>query len=215
MEEKDISQAVIGRLPRYFRYLGELKDKGVERISSQDLSELMKVTASQIRQDFNNFGGFGQQGYGYNVEYLYNEIGKILGLDKKHNFIIIGAGNLGQALGNYLNFERRGFIFKGIFDSNPRLEGKEVRGVKVMPMEKLDRFVKDNDIDIAVLTIPKAGAAEVAEKLVEDGVRAIWNFAHVDLNMPEGILVENVHLSDSLMKLSYNINRYMKEQGGI
>ena len=213
MEEKDISQAVIGRLPRYFRYLGELKDKGVERISSQDLSELMKVTASQIRQDFNNFGGFGQQGYGYNVEYLYNEIGKILGLDQKHNFIIVGAGNLGQALGNYLNFEKRGFIFRGIFDSNPQLEGKEVRGVKVMSMDKLDRFVRDNDIDIAVLTIPKTGAVEVAEKLVKDGVRAIWNFAHVDLNVPEGIQVENVHLSDSLMKLSYNINRYMKEQG--
>lgn len=215
MEEKDISQAVIGRLPRYFRYLGELKDKGVERISSQDLSELMKVTASQIRQDFNNFGGFGQQGYGYNVEYLYNEIGKILGLDKKHNFIIIGAGNLGQALGNYINFENRGFIFRGIFDSNPRLKGKEVRGVRVMPMEQLKQFIRDNDIDIAVLTIPKASAVQVAEELVKDGIRAIWNFAHVDLNVPEGIQVENVHLSDSLMKLSYNINRYMMEQGEI
>ncbi len=127
VEEKDISQAVIGRLPRYFRYLGELKDEGVERISSQDLSELMKVTASQIRQDFNNFGGFGQQGYGYNVEYLYNEIGKILGLDQQHNFIIVGAGNLGRALGNYMNFERRGFIFKGMFDQNPGLVGRYVR----------------------------------------------------------------------------------------
>ncbi len=184
LEEKEISQAVIGRLPRYFRYLGELKDEGIERISSQDLSELMKVTASQIRQDFNNFGGFGQQGYGYNVEYLYNEIGNILGLNRRHNFIIIGAGNLGQALGNYINFERRGFIFKGIFDANPKLAGREVRGVKVMPMEKL----------------------------VQNGVRAIWNFAHVDLNVPQGIQVENVHLSDSLMKLSYNISRYMKEQ---
>lgn len=215
MEEKEISQAVIGRLPRYFRYLGELKDEGVERISSQDLSELMKVTASQIRQDFNNFGGFGQQGYGYNVEYLYNEIGKILGLDQKHNFIIIGAGNLGQALGNYINFERRGFIFRGIFDLNPQLVGKDVRGVKVMPMEEMERFVQENDIDIAVLTIPKTSAVEVAEKLVQNGIRAIWNFAHVDLNVPEGIQVENVHLSDSLMKLSYNINRYMKERGEI
>ncbi len=210
MEEKEISQAVIGRLPRYFRYLGELKDEGVERISSQDLSELMKVTASQIRQDFNNFGGFGQQGYGYNVEYLYNEIGKILGLDKQHNFIIIGAGNLGRALGNYMNFERRGFIFKGMFDQNPELVGKDVRGIKVMSMDKLDRFVAENDIDIAVLTIPKTGAVGVAEQLVQNGIKAIWNFAHVDLNVPEGIQVENVHLSDSLMKLSYNINRYMK-----
>ena len=199
LEVKEISQAVIGRLPRYFRYLGELKDEGVERISSQELSGLMTVTASQIRQDFNNFGGFGQQGYGYNVESLYREIGKILGLDKQHNFVIIGAGNLGRALGNYMNFERRGFIFKGMFDANPELVGKDVRGVKVMPM------------DIAVLTIPKTSAVEVADKLVANGIRAIWNFAHVDLNVPEGIQVENVHLSDSLMKLSYNINRYSSD----
>ena len=211
MEVKEISQAVIGRLPRYFRYLGELKDEGVERISSQELSELMKVTASQIRQDFNNFGGFGQQGYGYNVEFLYNEIGKILGLDKKHNFIIVGAGNLGRALGNYMNFERRGFIFRGMFDRNPELIGNDVRGIKVMPMEELESYVRENDIDIAVLTIPKTGAVEVADKLAHNGIRAIWNFAHVDLNLPKEIQVENVHLSDSLMKLSYNINRYMQE----
>ncbi len=212
MEDKEISQAVIGRLPRYFRYLGELKDEGVERISSQELSGLMKVTASQIRQDFNNFGGFGQQGYGYNVEYLYQEIGKILGLDIQHNFIIIGAGNLGRALGNYLNFERRGFIFKGMFDRDPGLVGLDVRGVRVRPMEEMEGFIQEHQIDIAVLTIPKTSALGVAEKLVKNGIRAIWNFAHVDLNVPEGIQVENVHLSDSLMKLSYNINRYMKEQ---
>lgn len=211
MEEKGISQAVIGRLPRYFRYLGELKDEGVERISSQELSELMKVTASQIRQDLNNFGGFGQQGYGYNVEYLYHEIGKILGLDKKHHFIIIGAGNLGRALGNYINFERRGFIFSGIFDQDPELAGKEVRGIPVQPMESMERFIRENDIDIAVLAIPKTGAVAVAEKLVQNGIKAIWNFAHVDLNVPKNIQVENVHLSDSLMKLSYNINRYQQE----
>lgn len=213
MEEKGISQAVIGRLPRYFRYLGELRDRRVERISSQELSELMKVTASQIRQDLNNFGGFGQQGYGYNVEYLYQEIGKILGLDKKHHFIIIGAGNLGRALGNYINFERRGFIFSGMFDSNPDLVGMEVRGVRVQSMDNMERFVRENDIDIAVLTIPKGGAVGVAERLVQNGIKAIWNFAHVDLNVPEGIQVENVHLSDSLMKLSYNINRYEQEHG--
>ena len=203
LEVKEISQAVIGRLPRYFRYLGELKDEGVERISSQELSGLMK--------DFNNFGGFGQQGYGYNVESLYREIGKILGLDKQHNFVIIGAGNLGRALGNYMNFERRGFIFKGMFDANPELVGKDVRGVKVMPMDQLESFIRENDIDIAVLTIPKTSAVEVADKLVANGIRAIWNFAHVDLNVPEGIQVENVHLSDSLMKLSYNINRYSSD----
>jgi len=211
VEVKGISQAVVGRLPRYFRYLGELRDEGVERISSQELSELMKVTASQIRQDFNNFGGFGQQGYGYNVDFLYKEIGKILGLDIKHNFVIIGAGNLGRALGNYMNFERRGFIFKGMFDENPDLIGRDVRGVKVMPMEEMERFVRENDIDIAVLTIPKTSAIEVADRLVQNGIRAIWNFAHVDLNVPEGIQVENVHLSDSLMKLSYNISRCMKD----
>ncbi|MBQ4537027.1 MAG: redox-sensing transcriptional repressor Rex [Lachnospiraceae bacterium] len=211
MEEKEISQAVIGRLPRYFRYLGELRAEGVERISSQELSGLMKVTASQIRQDFNNFGGFGQQGYGYNVEYLYEEIGKILGLDKQHNFVIIGAGNLGRALGNYINFERRGFIFRGMFDQDESLVGQEVRGVKVMAMKDLETFVRENDIDIAVLTIPKTSAVEIVDKLVNNGIRAIWNFAHVDLNVPEGVQVENVHLSDSLMKLSYNINRYMKE----
>ena len=207
MEEKEISQAVIGRLPRYFRYLGELKDEGVERISSQDLSELMKVTASKIRQDFNNFGGFGQQGYGYNVEYLYTEIGKILGLDKQHNFIIIGAGNLGRALGNYLNFERRGFLFKGMFDSNPALVGQDVRGIRVMSMEEMENFVQQNEIDIAVLTIPKTSAVEVAERLVNNGVKAIWNFAHLDLELPDDVVVENVHLSDSLMQLSYNIVR--------
>ena len=212
MEEKEISQAVIGRLPRYFRYLEELKDEGVERISSQELSERMGVTASQIRQDFNNFGGFGQQGYGYNVEYLCDEIGRILGLDRQHNFIIVGAGNLGRALGNYMNFERRGFIFRGMFDKNPELVGRDVRGVKVMPMERLDSFVRENDIDIAVLTIPKTGAVEVAEQLVKNGIKAIWNFAHVDLNVPKGIQVENVHLSDSLMKLSYNLGRYENER---
>lgn len=211
MENKEISQAVIGRLPRYFRYLGELKDEGIERISSQELSTIMKVTASQIRQDFNNFGGFGQQGYGYKVEYLYEEIGKILGMDKKHNLIIIGAGNLGQALANYMNFERRGFLFKGIFDNNPALFGKRIRDMEVRSMEEMEHFVKENDIDIAVLTIPKTSALAVARQLTDLGIKGIWNFAHLDLNLPERIQVENVHLSDSLMKLSYNINRYETE----
>ena len=211
MENKEISQAVISRLPRYFRYLGELKDEGIERISSQELSDIMKVTASQIRQDFNNFGGFGQQGYGYKVEYLYEEIGKILGLDKKHNIIIVGAGNLGQALANYVNFERRGFLFKGMFDKNPALYGKKIRDMEVRPMEEMSAFVRENNIDIAVLTIPKTSAVAVAEQLVKEGIKGIWNFAHVDLNVPKEIQVENVHLSDSLMKLTYNINRYESE----
>ena len=204
--EKEISQAVIGRLPRYFRYLGELKDEGIERVSSQELSDIMSVTASQIRQDLNNFGGFGQQGYGYNVGYLYEEIGKILGLDKEHNLIIIGAGHLGQALVNYMNFERRGFIFRGIFDNNSSICGKQIRNITVRPMHEMEQFVRDNDIDIAVLTIPKTGAVAVAEQLVSYGIKGIWNFAHVDLRVPKEIKVENVHLSDLLMKLSYNLS---------
>ena len=211
MEDRGISQAVIRRLPRYYRYLGELLENGVERISSNDLSKRMKVTASQIRQDLNNFGGFGQQGYGYNVKYLYTEIGKILGLEEDHNIIIIGAGNLVQALANYAAFEKRGFILKGIFDVNPRLEGVSIRGVPIRMMDGLKTFVQENDVEIAVLTIPKDKAIEVANMLVENGVRAIWNFAHTDLNLPEYVIVENVHLSESLMQLSYNISRYNEE----
>jgi redox-sensing transcriptional repressor len=208
MAEKEISQAVISRLPRYFRYLGELKEKGVERISSQELSSIMKVTASQIRQDFNNFGGFGQQGYGYNVSYLYEEISKILGIDKQHSLVIIGAGHLGKAIAGYTNFTRRGFVFKGAFDRNPDLYGTKIRDVEVRPIEEMESFVKENGIEIAVLTIPKDQAVPVAHRLVNCGIKAIWNFAHVDLDVPDNIQVENVHLSDSLMKLSYNINRY-------
>ena len=214
VEDRQISQAVIRRLPRYYRYLGDLLDKGVERISSNDLSKRMNVTASQIRQDLNNFGGFGQQGYGYNVRYLYDEIGKILGLDQTHNIIIIGAGNLGQALANYAAFEKRGFILKGIFDVNPRLEGMTIRDVPIRMMDELKDFVQENDVEIAVLTIPKDKAIDVAKVLVDNGVRAIWNFAHTDLNLPEHIIVENVHLSESLMQLSYNISRYNDEHKG-
>ena len=212
VQDKMISQAVISRLPRYFRYLGELKNEGIERISSQELSARMQVTASQIRQDFNHFGGFGQQGYGYNVNYLYSEIANILGLNEEHNLIIIGAGHLGQALVNYMNFERRGFIFRGIFDNNPALWGTTIRGIEVMPMDRIEQFVRENAVDIAVLSIPKDGAVSVANDLVRFGIKAIWNFAHVDLNVPKEIRVENVHLSDSLMKLSYNIHRYEKEK---
>ena len=208
VEEREISRAVIRRLPRYYRYLGELLENGVERISSNDLSKRMKVTASQIRQDLNNFGGFGQQGYGYNVKYLYTEIGKILGLEEDHN--IIGAGNLGQALANYAAFENRGFILKGIFDVNPRLQGVSIRGVPIRMMDDLKAFVQNNNIDIAVLTVPKEQAVPMAERLANCGIKAIWNFAHVDLDVPESVQVENVHLSDSLMKLSYNITRYEK-----
>ncbi len=203
----NISQAVIKRLPRYYRYLGELADEGVDRISSRELSELMHVTASQIRQDLNHFGGFGQQGYGYNVRNLYDEIGKILGLDKNHKLVVIGAGHLGQALSNYVNFERRGFHILGIFDRDPKLVGMKIRGVAVSPMDELESFIQGNDIDIAVLTIPKTSAVEVAQTLVRCNIRAIWNFAHVDLEVPDNVIVENVHLSESLMTLSYNLRR--------
>ena len=211
MEQRKISRAVISRLPRYYRYLGDLLEAGVERISSSDLSKKMHVTASQIRQDLNNFGGFGQQGYGYNVKYLYTEIGKILGLDRSHNFIIIGAGNLGQALANYASFERSGFILKSLFDVHPRLEGVTIRGIPVRMVDELEDFLKNNDIEIAALTLPKSKAIEVADILVDNGVKGIWNFAHTDLSLPKDVVVENVHLSDTLMKLSYNLCQQDKE----
>ena len=211
METRKISQAVIRRLPRYYRYLGELLEDGVERISSNDLSKRMKLTASQIRQDLNNFGGFGQQGYGYNVKYLHTEIGKILGLENKHNFIIVGAGNLGQALEKYSHFENQGFIMKGIFDVNPTLRGMSIRDVPVRMMSEMKDFIKENNIEIAVLTIPKECAIDVAKDLVDAGIQAIWNFAHVDLNVPDNVIVESVHLSESLMRLSYNISRYNED----
>ena len=196
MERKEISKAVISRLPRYYRYLGELIEEGVERISSNELSN---------RQDLNNFGGFGQQGYGYNVKYLYSEIAKILGIDQQHNLIIIGAGNLGQAIANYTNFERRGFVIKGMFDINPKLIGLVIRGIEIRSVDDLESFIKENEIQIAALTIPKTKAPEIADRLVAAGIKAIWNFAHTDLVVPEDVVVENVHLSESLMRLSYRV----------
>lgn len=212
MEAKQISKAVIKRLPRYYRYLGELLEDNVERISSNDLSKKMRVTASQIRQDLNNFGGFGQQGYGYNVKYLYTEIGKILGLDIVHPMIIVGAGNLGQALANYVEFEKRGFKLVGIFDVNPVLEGIAVRGIEIQMISDLPFFMKENNIEIAILTLPKNKARDMAEILIENGIKAIWNFAHIDLDTPDDVIVENVHLSESLMTLSYNLSQYRQEQ---
>ena len=211
MEAKDISQAVIGRLPRYLRYLADLKDEGVERISSQELSKRMKVTASQIRQDLNHFGGFGQQGYGYNVEYLYVEIAKILGLDMQQYLVIIGAGNLGQALANY-DFDRIGFKVIGIFDVNPRLEGLAVRGVEIRLMDELEAFIKSHEIHVVTLTVPKKQARSIAHNLEEWGVRAIWNFAPTDLQVSEEVCVKNVHLDESLMTLSYNFRNRGKEK---
>lgn len=208
--EHKISKAVIKRLPRYYRHLSELLEMNVERISSDELSKRMKVTASQIRQDLNQFGGFGQQGYGYNVRYLYEEIAKILGLDHTYNVIIIGAGNLGRAIANYGNFEKRGFKVVGIFDINKELKGLEVRGIKVSHLDELEDFINEQQVDIAALTIPKAEAVKQADRLVKLGVKAFWNFAHTDLNVPSDVLVESVHLSESLMRISYNLKNARK-----
>ena len=205
MESKNISPAVIKRLPRYYRYLGDLLKSGIDRISSKELSERMKVTASQIRQDLNNFGGFGQQGYGYNVEYLYNEIAKILGLDKDYNLIIVGAGNLGTAITNYTDFAKRGFYVKQVFDIKPELIGKKIGDIEILGMDSLPDYIKNNQVDIAAITVPKEMATETAAKLVKCGIKAIWNFAPVDLRLPKDVIVETIHLSDTLMRLSYSL----------
>ncbi len=212
-EQNTISNAVIKRLPRYYRHLGELMEQGVERISSGELSKHMNVTASQIRQDLNHFGGFGQQGYGYNVAFLRQEIGKILGLDKQYKVIIIGAGNLGRALANYTNFEKTGFMIAGIFDSNPELKGTKIRGIGVQSMKDLPDFLLKQKVDIAAITVPRDAAREVADELVKSGISAIWNFAHTDLQVPDHVIVESVHLSESLMRISYNL-RVKEESTG-
>lgn len=204
-KEKKISKAIIQRLPRYYRYLGELISIGVDRISSGDFSKLMGVTASQIRQDLNNFGGFGQQGYGYNVRNLYEEIGKILGIDRVHNIIVIGAGNFGKALAGYSDFEKRGFRIKALFDHDSEKVGKVYSGIETLPMERLKDYIKENNIEIAALTVPKDAAIELAVILKDTGIKGIWNFAHTDLEVPDSIVVENVHLSESIMRLSYNM----------
>ena len=205
MESKNISPAVIKRLPRYYRYLGDLLKSGIDRISSKELSERMQVTASQIRQDLNNFGGFGQQGYGYNVEYLYNEIAKILGLDKDYNLIIVGAGNLGTAITNYTDFAKRGFYVKQVFDIKPELIGKKIGDIEILGMDSLPDYIKNNQVDIAAITVPKEMATETEAKLVKCGIKAIWNFAPVDLRLPKDVIVETIHLSDTLMRLSYSL----------
>ena len=205
MNEINISKAIIRRLPRYYRYLEEMKSEGIERISSGELSERMKVTASQIRQDLNHFGGFGQQGYGYKVNYLYEEIGKILGLDRVNRLILIGAGNLGTALANYTNYRNRGFMIEAIFDRDPSKVGTRVHDIPVYSIDELEAYLSENSIDIATITIPKEEAVKVAKRLTDAGVRAIWNFAHTDLPVPDDVAVENVHLSESLMSLSYKL----------
>ena len=205
MPEKVVSQAVIKRLPRYYRYLGELLEKQVYKISSKSLSQKMGTTASQIRQDLNCFGGFGQQGYGYNVELLYKKIGAILGLDRGYKTIIIGAGHLGHALATRSNFEKRGFKMIGIFDSDPKKAGTEIGKMIVSDYKDLPKFIEEYKPDIAILTIPKTAVDRVAADVINLGIKGIWNFSNGELKVPEGFAVENVHLSDSLMTLSYKL----------
>nr|WP_330372613.1 redox-sensing transcriptional repressor Rex [Oribacterium sp. P6A1] len=212
MAKKEISQAVIQRLPRYYRYLEDLMDQGIERISSSELSKRMKLTASQIRQDLNNFGGFGQQGYGYNIKNLHDEIAKILNIDNEHEMIIVGAGHLGQALANYTNFRKRGFIVKAIFDKDPSIVGKKVGDIEIQSMESMDEIIKSSNIKMAAVCIPKNAAIKVVEQLINDGIVGIWNFAHVDLDVPENIVIENVHLSESLMRLSYRMGESLNAE---
>ncbi len=201
-----ISNAVIKRLPRYRRYLKELSKKGVEKISSKELSNLIGYTASQIRQDLNNFGGFGQQGYGYSVDGLYNEISTILGLDQEYKMVIVGAGNLGQAIAKYTRFYKSGFKICGIFDIDKKLIGTELNGIEISDYEGLVEFTEENQIDIGIICVSKHSAQEVADKLSFAGVRGIWNFAPIDLEVPNRIAVENVHLSDSIHSLAYHMN---------
>ena len=202
---KKVSVEVVKRLPRYYRYLKALIDEGIVRISSQALGKKMNVTASQIRQDLNCFGGFGQQGYGYNVEALYNSIGEILGLHNGHKIIIIGAGHLGQALINYKSFEKRGFKIVGVFDVKDDLVGENLGGYEVLHMDTVGDFIKENNPDIAVLAIPKATANDVAKQLVGFGIKGFMNFCYVDIDVPDDVCVENIHLSDTLMTLSYRL----------
>lgn len=203
MAEKNISMAVIRRLPKYHRYLGDLLDKDVQRISSKELSDIIGFTASQIRQDLNNFGDFGQQGYGYNVKELYKQISLILGLDKDYTGIIIGAGNLGQAIANYNRFSELGLSIECIFDANPKLVGMRIRDVEIKDIDTLSEFLQDNSVDIGIICVPRINAQKVCDMLVKGGIKGIWNFAPVDLVVPNDVKVENVHLSESLLTLVY------------
>ena len=183
-----------------------MEKNGIQRISSRELSDKMGLTASQIRQDFNCFGGFGQQGYGYNVSELCNEIRKILGLHKNYNVIIAGAGNLGQALANYVGFEREGFHIKAMFDVNPRLIGMSIRGIQILDIDAMKDFIIKNDVHVGIVCVPKDKAQEVTDQMVECGIKSIWNFAPVDVETPDDVAVENVHLSDTLYTLAYKMN---------
>ena len=202
-KKKNVSMAVIKRLPKYHRYLKELMRNDVDRISSKELGEKIGFTASQIRQDLNNFGDFGQQGYGYNVKELYKQISLILGLDKEYTGVIIGAGNLGQAIANYNRFSESGLSIECIFDANPKLVGMRIRDIEIRDIDTLAEFLQENNVDIGIICVPRINAQKVSDMLVKGGIKGIWNFAPVDLVVPEDVKVENVHLSESLLTLVY------------
>ncbi|MBU5592028.1 redox-sensing transcriptional repressor Rex [Clostridium sp. MSJ-4] len=209
--KRNISMAVIKRLPKYHRYLAELLRNDVDRISSKELSEKIGFTASQIRQDLNCFGDFGQQGYGYNVRELYAQISQILGLSNDYKTAIIGAGNIGQAIANYNRFEKLGFNLEAIFDANPKLLGIRIRDIEIQDIDKLEEYLRSNSIDIGIICVPRVNAQKVCNILVNNGVRGIWNFAPVDLVAPEDVVIENVHLSESLLTLTYLLHEKDEE----
>ena len=206
-KKKNVSMAVIKRMPKYYRYLGELVKNDVDRISSKELGEKIGFTASQIRQDLNNFGDFGQQGYGYNVKELHNQIGTILGVGKEYNAVLIGAGNIGQAIANYSRFTDIGLGITAIFDANPKLVGMRIRDVEIKDIDELKGYLEENHIDMGILCVPRINAQRVCDVLVNGGVKGIWNFAPIDLHVPETVKVENVHLSESLLTLVYQMNK--------
>lgn len=205
-KKKNVSMAVIKRMPKYYRYLGELVKNDVDRISSKELGEKIGFTASQIRQDLNNFGDFGQQGYGYNVKELHNQIGTILGVGKEYKAVLIGAGNIGQAIANYSRFTDIGLGITAIFDANPKLVGMRIRDVEIKDIDELKEYLEENNIDMGILCVPRINAQKVCDVLVNGGVKGIWNFAPIDLHVPETVKVENVHLSESLLTLVYQMN---------
>ena len=200
-----VPAAVIKRLPKYHRYLEELLQEGREKISSQQLGDIVGVSAPQLRQDLNYFGNFGQQGYGYNVKNLYNALAEVMGIQKKSDMIIVGGGNIGQALANSKDFEKRGFYLSAIFDVNPKLIGVEINGLTVKDVAELGDYIAENDINIGVITVPANSAQEVANQMIEAGIKGIWNFSPVDLKIPTGIKVENEHLTEGLLRLSFKI----------
>jgi len=205
-KKRSISMAVIKRLPKYHRYLEDLMKNDVDRISSKELSEKIGFTASQIRQDLNCFGDFGQQGYGYNVTDLYNQISGILGLTKDYQVIIVGAGNIGQALANYSKFDRLGFSIEAIFDINPKLIGIKIRDIEIKDIDTMEDFLTNNVIHIGIICVPDKFAQRISDILTRNKVKGIWNFAPVDLIVPDNVKVENAHLSDSLLTLTCLLN---------